>query len=191
MGIEMTREQIVSLVISLKEEGTSGQVSLEEVARRFDVQVLTDDLPESIAGYAAEDSNNRFVVIGNSLSPKDREWTLAHELAHVPFGIRNDEMADSFAGEFLFLKRAEELYEAIKLVPQQCSSDPTSLLGLSDAALDLYLLERHLVDENKRLLARHLAGSVALVGGAAIVACVIGYGISKLEEYFAPPRKTA
>jgi hypothetical protein len=191
MGIEMTREEIVSLVISLKEEGTSGQVSLEEVARRFDVQVLTDDLPESIAGYAAEDSNNRFVVIGNSLSPKDREWTLAHELAHVPFGIRDDKMADSFAAEFLFLKRATELHEGIKAVPQQFSSDPTGLHGLSDAALDLYLLEKHLIDEDKRLLARHLTGSVAMVGGIAIVACVVGYGISKLLDYFDPPRKTA
>lgn len=188
MGIEMTRKKIVSLTGSLNDEGVPTRVSLEEIACRYEVKVITEDLPNSIAGYAVAGPNNRFVVIGSAFSAKEREWTLAHELAHIPFRIEDDKLADSFAAELLFKKWVDEFHKVLKTSPQR-SLELITLLNLSNAALEFFRFDSHLIDEKKRREARLIVSGIAIACGIALIGMALIFGIPKLVNYYQARRK--
>src|SRR5262249_31093492 len=175
---EAPPDRVTDVIAALEQhEFVRRAASCEEIAQVLAIEVRLDDLPARVKGYATPIDGNWYVIVARDLSAAEREWTIAHELAHT-FGIRGEELADSFAAELLFTKREAELWTSIEGIGKR-EDVLGGLSGLSNRLTDLWLLERHIITEEKRKKVRELAAGITLVTLVGLA----GFSFFKLAEY--------
>ncbi len=177
---EARPDRVVGVIAALEHRGLlRSAASCEEIAQALEIEVQLDDLPAPVKGYATPIAGDWYVIVARALSTGEREWTIAHELAHA-LGIRSEQLADSFAAEMLFSKREAELWTSIEEINKP-GDVLGSLSGLSECLMHLWVLERCLVTEEKRMKVRALATGVTLVTLVGLA----GFGLFKFAEYVA------
>src|SRR5712692_1667396 len=114
LGLTPTRSQkIISLVEQLKSAyEVTGETTMDELAERVGAEVLQSPLPTP-KGHSEIIEGTWFIALNPSLSPRDREFTLAHELAHAALGIgKRESTADTCAAELLWERRLARFSKA-------------------------------------------------------------------------------
>lgn len=181
---ELSPDQIRGLVATLEQQGLLPSESVERLAGALGVEVVSDELPAAVAGYAMPIEDQWYIVVSPGLPPEERERTLVHELAHAAFGIRDNRLADAVAAEVLFARREGEFWAAVRTVGE-LGNWYAALSRVSTALLNLLVLEPHLIDDRKKRRVHELSVALAFVA----ITGLAGFGIVKLFEFFARLRR--
>lgn len=111
---EMTSQELLGLVRILEALGVPHQLTLDKIAKLFNVRIEEHDLPLNGAGLAFPLDNGAWCVVLNcNLSSTERERTLAHELSHAILGLRDDRLAETIGAELFWEKHFNELIDMV------------------------------------------------------------------------------
>lgn len=96
-------EDIIRDAVNNKFVDGNGNLQLDEVAKRQNIDVVYEDLPSSESGYIKRENNHYTIGVNRKHNPRRQRFTLAHELGHF-FLHKSDSSGDTVFRDEIFFR---------------------------------------------------------------------------------------